>query len=147
MNEDLDKHINPSHYKSHPSGVECITVTRHFNFNIGNAIKYLWRQGLKDSNPSIQDLEKAKWYLTDEIARLTLEEDRKSSIVTVRDCCVNEGVPHEDIYSMSSVGDLADYIDNYDLPISFTQGITPVAVRELIMQYYKTGKPQTNETD
>lgn len=65
--------INPDHYKSHPSGVECIEVTRHMNFNVGNAIKYLWRQGLKDSNPSIQDLTKAQWYISDEIAKLEKE--------------------------------------------------------------------------
>ena len=62
--------INPSHYKSHPSGVECITVTRHMTFNIGNVMKYLWRSGLKDRTPAIQDLEKAAWYLNDEIKRL-----------------------------------------------------------------------------
>ncbi|MFD0384476.1 DUF3310 domain-containing protein [Streptomyces stramineus] len=34
---------HPAHYTSHPSGVECIEITQHFNFPIGNAIKYLWR--------------------------------------------------------------------------------------------------------
>jgi hypothetical protein len=63
---------HPSHYNSHPSGVECITVTEHFNFNIGNAIKYLWRAGLKDS--MIQDLKKAKFYVEREIERLTKAE-------------------------------------------------------------------------
>lgn len=60
---------HPSHYTSHPSGVECIQVTRHMNFNCGNAVKYLWRAGLKDSAPSVQDLKKAAWYLADEIKR------------------------------------------------------------------------------
>lgn len=59
--------INPQHYKSHPSGVECITVTEHFNFCLGNAIKYIWRAGLKGD--ALEDLEKAKWYLEREIAR------------------------------------------------------------------------------
>jgi hypothetical protein len=62
---------HPNHYTSHPSGIECIEITRNYNFNIGNAIKYLWRQGLKDSNPAIQDLEKAIWYIKDEIKRLS----------------------------------------------------------------------------
>lgn len=61
---------HPPHYTSDPSGVECITITRHRNFNIGNAIKYLWRAGLKNSACSIQDLEKAIWYIKDEIERL-----------------------------------------------------------------------------
>ena len=38
---------HPKHYTSDPSGIECIDITRHRNFNIGNAIKYLWRAGLK----------------------------------------------------------------------------------------------------
>lgn len=60
----------PKHYTSDPSGVECIQITRHRNFNIGNAIKYLWRAGLKDSSTNIEDLRKAKWYIEDEIKRL-----------------------------------------------------------------------------
>jgi hypothetical protein len=66
--------INPSHYKSHPSGVECIEVTRHMNFNLGNAMKYIWRH---DKKHGVQDLRKAIWYLEDEIARLTHPNDRQ----------------------------------------------------------------------
>lgn len=66
---------SPSHYTSDPSGIECITITRHRNFSIGNTIKYLWRAGLKDSPDAfakqIEDLEKARWYIADEIKRLT----------------------------------------------------------------------------
>lgn len=61
---------HPSHYTSHPSGIEAIEVTRHYNFAIGNAIKYLWRAGLKE-DAKIQDLKKAIWYIEDEIKRLT----------------------------------------------------------------------------
>lgn len=64
-----DQVNHPSHYTSHPSGVECITVTEHMNFNIGNAIKYLWRAGLK-ADAKVQDLEKARWYVDREIKRL-----------------------------------------------------------------------------
>lgn len=60
---------HPPHYTKHPSGVECITITEHFNFNLGSAIKYIWRAGQKNSE--IQDLEKARWYLDREITRLT----------------------------------------------------------------------------
>lgn len=96
-NDDVN---HPKHYTSDPSGVECIDITRHRNFNIGNAIKYLWRAGLKCSSGTkdlqistavnkqtkktnanstvlltektseIQDLNKAVWYLVDEIHRL-----------------------------------------------------------------------------
>lgn len=61
---------HPDHYNAHPSGVECIDIVEHFNFNIGNAVKYLWRQGLKDGTPSIEDLKKAAWYLQREIERV-----------------------------------------------------------------------------
>lgn len=67
----MNKLVNhPKHYNEHPSGVECIDIVRHMNFNLGNVIKYLWRAGLKDGNADIQDLEKAKWYLEDEINRV-----------------------------------------------------------------------------
>jgi hypothetical protein len=60
----------PKHYTTDPSGVECIQITRHRNFNVGNAIKYLWRAGLKDENSTVQDLRKAVFYIEDEIRRI-----------------------------------------------------------------------------
>jgi len=65
---DDDKVNQPAHYNSHPSGIECIQITEHMNFNLGNAIKYIWRHGLKGR--AIQDLKKAAWYIQREIARL-----------------------------------------------------------------------------
>lgn len=68
---------HPSHYNSHPSGIECIEIARHHNFNIGNTIKYLWRAGLKseegmeDTDKQVEDLNKAIWYIQDEIKRIT----------------------------------------------------------------------------
>lgn len=61
---------HPSHYVAHPSGIECIEITRHHDFTIGNAIKYLWRAGLKDSDNEVQDLKKAIWYIQDKINQL-----------------------------------------------------------------------------
>lgn len=58
---------HPAHYTSHPSGVECIQITRWMNFNLGNAIKYIWRAGNKGN--ALEDLKKARWYLDDEINR------------------------------------------------------------------------------
>ncbi|MFO0390162.1 MAG: DUF3310 domain-containing protein [Alphaproteobacteria bacterium] len=70
MNQPDNDPINhPSHYTSHPSGVECITIVRHMGFNIGNVIKYCWRAGLKENNGALDDLKKARWYLDDEIKR------------------------------------------------------------------------------
>jgi len=59
---------HPSHYTSHPSGVEAIQITRHMSYNLGNVVKYVWRADLKEN--AIQDLEKARFYLNDEINRL-----------------------------------------------------------------------------
>lgn len=67
---------HPEHYTSHPSGVECIEITRHYCFAIGNAIKYLWRAGLKkdaslsDNQKEVEDLKKAIWYIKDRIKQL-----------------------------------------------------------------------------
>jgi hypothetical protein len=66
--QDMVNH--PKHYTSDPSGVECIEITRHRNFNIGNAFKYLWRAGLKDDRKTVEDLKKAIFYISDEINRL-----------------------------------------------------------------------------
>ena len=68
---------HPAHYTAHPSGVECITITEHHNFCIGNAIKYLWRQGLKTGTSNIEDLEKAVWYIKREIERIKTEAKTK----------------------------------------------------------------------
>jgi hypothetical protein len=72
--EYIDESVNhPAHYTSNPSGVECITVVEHMSFNIGNAVKYLWRAGHKNG---IEDLKKAAWYVNREIERLTKDVQR-----------------------------------------------------------------------
>lgn len=58
---------HPKHYTNHPSGIECIQITEHMGFNLGNALKYIWRCDLK--NDAIEDLNKAKWYIDREIER------------------------------------------------------------------------------
>lgn len=67
---DLINH--PPHYTAHPSGVECITITEHMNFCLGNAVKYIWRAGEKSN--AIEDLKKARWYLDREISNLEKEQ-------------------------------------------------------------------------
>lgn len=68
----VDMVSHPPHYTGHPSGIECITVTRHMGFNLGNAIKYLWRADLK--NDAIEDMKKAIWYIQDEINKRSAVE-------------------------------------------------------------------------
>jgi hypothetical protein len=89
MNTDLVNH--PPHYKSHPSGVECITITEHFNFCRGNAIKYIWRAGEKDCE--IKDLKKAAWYIEREIKRI--EEVMEKTQTQL----IHNGVGIADMYS------------------------------------------------
>lgn len=72
---------HPSHYCSHPSGIECIDIVRHHDFSIGNAIKYLWRAGLKNDTSltkkekEIEDLNKAVFYINDKIKQLESSRD------------------------------------------------------------------------
>ena len=76
MNDNVN---HPEWYTSHPSGVECIEITRHHCFTIGNAIKYLWRAGLKKDSSlegnakEVEDLKKAIWYINDRIKQLENE--------------------------------------------------------------------------
>lgn len=66
----VDQVNHPKHYTSHPSGVEALQITRHMNFNLGNAMKYIWRAGIKSEDKHLEDLEKAIFYIQDEIKRL-----------------------------------------------------------------------------
>ena len=59
---------HPPHYTKHPSGVECIQITEHMGFCLGNAVKYIWRAGEKGE--ALEDLKKARWYLDRHIAKL-----------------------------------------------------------------------------
>lgn len=67
MPEQHDPVNHPAHYTAHPSGIECIQITEHMGFNLGNAVKYVWRAELKTD--TIEDLRKAAWYIAREIAR------------------------------------------------------------------------------
>lgn len=73
---------HPPHYNAHPSGIECIEVVRHMTFNLGSAVKYVWRIGLKPVHDAVtpeddlKDLEKAIWYIKDEIQRCKAVNDK-----------------------------------------------------------------------
>lgn len=62
--------INPRHYRDHASGIQCIEISEHLGFCLGNALKYCWRAGQKQGEPLTQDLEKALWYIGRESAGL-----------------------------------------------------------------------------
>lgn len=61
---------HPKHYNEHPAGIECIDVIEHMTHNIGAAVKYLWRTGLKPGEGWERELDKALWYINREKERL-----------------------------------------------------------------------------
>lgn len=67
MIKEQDNVNHPPHYTSHPSGIECIQITEHMGFNLGNAVKYIWRADLKAD--AVEDMKKAVWYIQREIAK------------------------------------------------------------------------------
>ena len=73
MNDNVN---HPKHYNSHPSGVECIEITEHMNFCLGNAVKYIWRASLKGKE--VEDLRKVRWYIDREISRILNEKSHES---------------------------------------------------------------------
>ena len=68
---------HPPHYCQHPSGTECIEIAEHFPYNLGNAIKYIWRAGLKDPSDPLTDLKKGLWYIQREVMRLEAMQDAR----------------------------------------------------------------------
>ena len=111
-----DQVNHPKHYTSDPSGIECIDVTRHRNFNIGNAIKYLWRACLKEDkdrkliDKQVEDLNKAVWYLVDEIHRL-------GGRCTVKTDSINTCLPIDNESIIEAVLNYHIKIDNREISI------------------------------
>lgn len=63
---DADMVEHPTHYTSHPAGIEAITVLREASdYNLGQAIKYLWRVLWGSKGRDIEDVMKARFYLDD----------------------------------------------------------------------------------
>lgn len=79
MTQEKKDNVNhPPHYTwlKEKCGIEVIDITRHMGFDLGNAIKYILRAGLKteeglqDREKEIEDLRKAIWYINDRIEQL-----------------------------------------------------------------------------
>jgi hypothetical protein len=71
QSEDPHERVNhPRHYNQHPSGVECIEIIEHLPCNLANAMKYIWRAGLKQSSDPLRDLRSAQWYALRERERI-----------------------------------------------------------------------------
>lgn len=73
-----DKVNHPGHYTwlKQLCGIEVIDITRHMDFDLGNAIKYILRCGHKEElgysnkEKTIEDLRKAIFYINDKIEML-----------------------------------------------------------------------------
>lgn len=82
---DMDRVNHPSHYVwlKEYTWIEVIDITRHLDFNIWNAIKYILRAGHKsewwmaDIDKQIEDLEKARRYLNDYIQNILIPQRNK----------------------------------------------------------------------
>ena len=79
---DHDAVNHPRHYTSHPSGVECLQITRLLSFDAGNAVKYVWRTDLKNG---LEDLDKARFYLADHIEHLGQYADMPTRAIILMD--------------------------------------------------------------
>lgn len=86
----IDNVNNPKHYTEHPSGIECIQITEHMGFNLGNAFKYVFRSELKNG---LQDLKKSIWYLERELERRSVTHIWKT-------------IPSADQYEVSTLGEI-----------------------------------------
>lgn len=64
---------HPSHYTDGKIEVIDFIHDKKLNFNRGNAVKYISRAGKKDIYKEVEDLQKAIWYLNDEIKRVKEE--------------------------------------------------------------------------
>lgn len=112
------EHVNhPKHYNSHPNGIECIDIIRHYVCDIANAIKYLWRAGLKvpskqvlcDACIDIAEHEEARPIGQTEMGMKDAEkemEDLKKALWYIEDyrtLCHNKGCQHRSLGCAASV--------------------------------------------
>jgi len=59
--------VNPPHYKSHPSGVQCYQIAEWWPFHLGVALRYMWR--VDGKGDPVENLRKAVWHIEKEIIR------------------------------------------------------------------------------
>lgn len=79
----MTDNINPNHYRNN-SGIQLIECIRYLPFDLGNALKYVYRHN--DKGKPVEDLKKAVWYL----------EDFKKSPVQIRRRDMNKVICHID---------------------------------------------------
>jgi len=111
---------HPDYYNKNKSGIECIEIIRYYLTDIGNALKYLWRAGLKkeegltDIEKEIEDINKAIWYINDRINFLGENSLLFEYISDEQEIDLKiEEHPLNDLYDLNSI------INSYNENISF----------------------------
>ena len=113
---------HPQHYITHKSGVECIQVTEHLNFCLGNALKYIWRADSKGD--AINDLAKAAWYIDREIQRRKALADIENArlIGVIADSLEKDLVTKSDSSPTEKVGNTLAYAQAGDARRQYEMG-------------------------
>ena len=70
-----DNVSHPAHYTSGQIEVIDFIEDKELGFHLGNAVKYISRAGRKDADRTIEDLQKAVWYINRQIQRLEREQN------------------------------------------------------------------------
>lgn len=117
---------HPKHYNQHPNGIECIDVIRHYTCDIANALKYLWRAGLKpelgkaDADKEIEDLKKALWYIED--YQKHINKRSMYTTATATEIAKKKGITDKDVclcqVDVETGHNIKDIIDGYEENIS-----------------------------
>ena len=126
---------HPQHYLTHKSGVECIQITEHLNFCLGNALKYIWRADEKGD--AINDLAKAAWYIDREITRRkALADIENARLIGVIADCLEKDLATKSASLPDVTGSVLAYAQAGDANRQYQMGR---------MCYYGDGMPQDSE--
>jgi TPR repeat protein len=126
---------HPAHYLTHRSGIECITITEHLNFCLGNAMKYIWRADEKGD--AINDLSKAIWYIEREITRRkALADIENARLIGVIADCLEKDLVTKSASSPNLTGNTLAYAQAGDANRQYQMGK---------MCYYGDGMPEDKE--
>ena len=126
---------HPAHYLTHRSGIECIQITEHMSFTLGNAVKYIWRADEKGD--AINDLAKAAWYIDREITRRKALADMENArLIGVIADCLEKDLVTKNASSPNLTGNTLAYAQAGDARRQYQMGV---------MCYYGDGMPEDKE--
>lgn len=115
MTTEHDPINHPKHYAAIPAEVECIDIARHLPYNLGCAFKYVWRAGSKDPKTFNEDLDKAAWYIKDQIAHFGKLEKQKTAFAiwqtvqkkdTSREWALESILDGDDVYALRVIQEM-----------------------------------------